>query len=47
MEVGDGDRYRCPVESCGCVTAVSSAPKMATTQNFIDPCGLEMERVEQ
>lgn len=47
MQVGQGDRYRCPVAGCGCEITVSSTPDMEATQSFIDCCGHEMERVEQ
>lgn len=46
-QVDEGDRYRCPIEGCGCEITVSSAPDMEPTQSFIDCCGHEMERAEQ
>jgi hypothetical protein len=46
MQVRQGDPYRCPVEGCSCEITMSSVPEMEATQNFIDCCGHEMERVE-
>lgn len=43
--VQEGDRYRCPVEGCGCEIQVSSTPQMAANQIFVDCCGHEMEKV--
>ena len=43
--VQEGDRYRCPVEGCGCEIRVTSAPQMEATQSFVDCCGHQMERV--
>jgi len=45
MEVRQGDRFRCPVEGCGCKITVTSDPQMEATQSFVDCCGHEMEKV--
>jgi hypothetical protein len=44
QSVNQGDRYRCPVEGCGCEITVTSAPEMEPTQGFVDCCGHEMEK---
>lgn len=46
MEVERSDRYRCPVQGCGCEITVSTTPEMEATQNFMDCCGHEIKRVE-
>lgn len=43
--VRQGDRYRCPVEGCGCEIQVTNAPQMVATQGFVDCCGHELEKV--
>lgn len=43
--VHQGDRYRCPVERCGCEITVTSAPGMTPEQTFVDCCRHEMEKV--
>jgi hypothetical protein len=43
-EVDEGDRYRCPVEGCGCEMTVARAPDMEPTQGFVDCCGHRMEK---
>lgn len=45
MEIKQGDRFRCPVEGCGCEITGGSAPEMEATQAFVDCCGHEMEKV--
>jgi hypothetical protein len=42
-EVREGDRYRCPVEGCGCVS-VDRVPDVEPTQTFVDCCGHRMEK---
>lgn len=43
--VQQGDRFRCPVEGCGCEITVTSAPEMTPDQAFVDCCGHDMEKV--
>ncbi len=41
----EGDRFRYPVEDCGCEITVTSAPEMTQEQLFVGCCGHEIEKV--